>query len=274
MNLSVIRRIKWAAFVVTLGCGVAVGSLDIQSGPKIIEPEQVRFLDRTGASISNDGVLIGVDGKSVGTKGLVQGKRTVLNFVYFGCPTLCGQVVGGLQSAVNEAKNWPEDAQILTISINPDDTPSKAATYQQAIRSKLKDPRMADRWRVFVGAGDQIRQLANEVGFQYKKTDNGLDFIHPAGVIVLDPEGAVVRYLLGLTFDPKDLELALSESQPRQGRSLKDQTLLFCYAYDPKSGSYVLQAVKVMKVAGGFVAILMIAGITWLFFSESRKVKE
>ena len=88
-------------------------------------------------------------------------------------------------------------------------------------------------------------------------------FAHASGVIVTTPEGRLSRYLFGIEYPPRDLKFALMESSAGKIGSVVDQVLLYCYHYEPATGSYSLVAMNAVRMGGavtmvalfGFVAI-------------------
>ena len=48
------------------------------------------------------------------------------------------------------------------------------------------------------------------------------------------------RYLPGIDFAPRDLQLAIVEASEGRIGTLSDRILLYCYQYDPASGRYGL----------------------------------
>src|SRR4029079_2460301 len=97
--------------------------------------------------------------------------------------------------------------------------------------------------------GDQaaITSLTDAVGFRYTFDPDQHEYAHPAGLIVLTPDGTVSRYLYGLDFEPNDLRLALAESGQQQIATVTDRVLLLCYHYDPQNGRYSSLVLRIVQ---------------------------
>ena len=52
------------------------------------------------------------------------------------------------------------------------------------------------------------------------------------------PEGKLSRYFFGIEYAPRDVKFALIESSAGRIGNAIDQLLLYCYHYDPATGSY------------------------------------
>ena len=75
------------------------------------------------------------------------------------------------------------------------------------------------------------------------------------------PEGRIANYLFGVEYSPKDLRLALVDSAGGKIGNPIDTVLLYCYTYDPRTGSYSASILNLLRLAavatvvalGGFI---------------------
>jgi len=180
------------------------------------------------------------------------GKRPVLlNFAYYQCEDLCPLMLNGL---VKSLRALPfaagQQFSVLTVSIDPRDTPALAAATRETITKKYSLAVSQDGWRFLTGDAVAIRQLAEAVGFRFNFDSETGRFGHPAGIVLLTSEGRISRYFYGIEFSPRDLRLGLIEASAQRIGSPIDQLLLFCYHYDPASGKYSLLVTRVIRSAG------------------------
>jgi len=204
------------------------------------------------------------------------GKPVLLNLVYFECPMLCTMVLNGVNEGMKKL-GWSVGDQfnVVTVSINPKDSPEMAAAKKQNyLKDYLKAPHDPGRahqgWSFLTAEEAMIKKLAAGLGFEYKYDEVSKEFAHPAVTFILTPEGKISRYLYGITYDPKNLKLALLEASQGRIGTVFDRLLLFCYHYEPLSRGYSLQAMKVMQLgAMGMVAFL--GGYLLVFWSRQRK---
>ncbi|NDG84491.1 MAG: SCO family protein [Proteobacteria bacterium] len=206
------------------------------------------------------------------------GKPVLLNLVYFECPMLCTMVLNGVNEGMKKL-SWSvgEQFNVVTVSINPKDTPEMAlAKKQNYLKDYAKaqhDPEKARQGWAFLTAEEaMVKKLAAGLGFEYKYDEVSKEFAHPAVTFILTPEGKISRYLYGITYDAKNLKLALLEASQGRIGTVFDRLLLFCYHYEPLSRGYSLQAMKVMQLgAMGMVAFL--GGYLLVFWTRQRKGK-
>ena len=95
------------------------------------------------------------------------------------------------------------------------------------------------------GDSSNIYKIVNAVGFKFKRA--GLDFIHPAAIMVVSPKGKITRYLYGISFLPIDLKMAIIESQKGLSRPTVSKILTYCFAYDPQGRKYKLEVTKIIN---------------------------
>jgi protein SCO1/2 len=204
------------------------------------------------------------------------GKPTIVNLVYFECPMLCTLVLNGIKDGMKDL-SWSIGKQynVLTISINPNDTPAlaqvKRDNYIKSYLEKGHDAADANSgWHFLTGKEDQIKKLASGLGFEYKYDTIQKQYAHPAVTFILTPTGEISRYLYGITYQPKDLRLALLEASQGKVGNVFDRFLMFCYHYEPSSRGYALKAVRVMQAAGAAM-IAIFGGFLALFWIRQRK---
>ncbi len=198
-----------------------------------------------------------------------QGKPVILNLVYYTCPMLCNLLLNGQTAALRQIPWTPgNEYEVVTISIDPSDTfdlaQKKRASYLESYG------RPAPGWHFLTDDHGHAKRLADQIGFHYRWIEEQHQFAHPAVVTVLTPEGRISRYLYGITFNPRDVRLALTEAAEEKF-GITDRVLLFCFHYDPQAKGYVLFAANVMR-AGGALSVLVIGfSLWWLWRRERRR---
>lgn len=200
------------------------------------------------------------------------GRRPViLNLGYMGCPMLCGLVTNGMLEAMQAMQHTAgEDYHVISLSIDHTETPNLARAKKQGYVKLYDRPTGAQGWHWLTGEEDQIRAVTDAVGFNFAWNDRRQEYAHAAVLIVLSPEGKVMRYLYGIEFDPRTLQLSLVEaSEGRTGRTL-DRFLLFCFQYDSAAGSYAPIAMNIMKVGGVITVLVLGVMILFLRLRERR----
>lgn len=228
-----------------------------------IEPKEVKIgvYENLGKTIPLDLKFVDEYGNKKTLKEFINKKPTILTLNYYSCTALCSPLLSGVAEVLDKMKLKPYiDYNVLTISIEPLDTPTLALNKKKTHLNNIKIPFPPQTWSFLTGSQKNIDSITDAVGFKYQKRekDGVVDYLHPGVIIVLSPNGKIARYLNGVRFLSFDLKLAVLEaSQERSGPTIAN-TLLYCFAYDAKSKTYVFQA---EKVVGSFMF-----GIIFIFF--------
>jgi len=183
-------------------------------------------------------------------------KPVILALVYYNCPMLCTQVLGGLASSLKVVTfGAGVDFSVVVVSFDPMETAEQAAAKKHWMLDEYGRPDTAGGWHFLTGDETAIRSLTDTVGFQYTFDQTSAQFAHPAGISVLTPDGRLARYLFGIEYSPRDLRLALVEASENRIGTAVDQILLYCYEYNPSSGKYGLIAMRLIR-AGALATML------------------
>ena len=198
------------------------------------------------------------------------GKRPVLlALVYYECPMLCTQVLNGVTGALKVLNfDVGREFDVVAVSINPKEGPGLAAQKKQAYVDRYGRPHTAAGWHFLTGREENIRRLAEAVGFRYVYDEEIKQYAHGAGIELLTPKGVIARYFYGIEFSPRDIRLGVIEASEERIGSPIDNALLLCYHYDPTTGTYGPKVLGLVKIG----AIATIAGFgTFLFVSIRRE---
>jgi protein SCO1/2 len=184
---------------------------------------------------------------------------------------LCSVVLDAVSKTLGEMEWTPGvEFDVVTVSIAATETPDLARRQKDRFVAKVGREGVGDGWHFLTGTEDNIEQLANAAGFQFKWIQQAEQFVHPAVLIFAGPDGKITRYLYGLDYPPREVRTALVEaSEGKIGTSL-DRLILFCYQYDSTVSGYVLQASKLMRL-GGF---LMVGALVALFIGLRRRERK
>jgi protein SCO1/2 len=191
----------------------------------------------------------------------------LLTLAYYTCPNLCPLVLSGLVSALRPLSfTAGEEFVVLTVSLDPQDTPERAAAAKAQYLQRYGRP--AADWHFLTGTAAAIEQLAREVGFRYAYDAEQQQYAHASGLMLLTPQGVLSRYFYGVDFPPRDVRLGLVEAAAGKIGSVVDQLLLYCYHYDPRTGRYSVLVLNVMRVAGLTTVLLVGAMVGVLRYRE------
>lgn len=220
---------------------------------------------RLGKQLPMDAVLTDENGDEVKLETFFKGEKpVVLAFVYYSCPMLCNEVLNGLTASLKKISlEAGQDFEVVAISFDPRDTPEIARGKKQSYLERYgrSDEAAAAGWHFLTGKPEVIKQITEAAGFNYAWDEATQQFAHAGGVQIATPDGKMSRYFYGIDYKPQDLKFALMEASEKKIGSSTDQLLLYCFHYDPATGTYGLVVLKVLRVAG----VLTLFGIGLLF---------
>jgi protein SCO1 len=200
------------------------------------------------------------------------GKRPViLVLAYFRCPKLCTQVLNGLVNGLEQIGDLRigQDVTVLTVSFDPKEGPELAAAKKKAYVAQYGDAGADAGWHFLTGKEEAINRLAESVGFRFAWDQERMQYIHASGITVLTPAGRIARYFFGIRYEPKDLRFGLIEASDNKiGSPVDKALLLFCYSYDPVTGTYKMMVLNLIRL-GGAATVIVLA--TCLFVAWRRE---
>lgn len=199
-------------------------------------------------------------------------KPVILALVYYQCPMLCNLELNGLAKAMRKISlSAGEDFEVVTVSFDSRETPALAMAKKETYLEKYTRPHAVEGWHFLTGKEENIRALADSVGFHYTYDPISKQFAHASGIIVLTPEGKISRYFYGIEYKPQDLRLGLVEASNNKIGTPVDQLMLFCFHYDPTSGKYGLLIANVLRFAATATALSLFTFLFVMFRRERRE---
>jgi len=236
-----------------------------------LKAAQLGVNEHQGAMVPLDLTFINEKGEKVTLKKLMDGKPTMISLNYFRCAGICGPQFEDMAKMLSQLKLAENiDYKALTISFAEDETPALAAAKRKTYLGAIERPFVQDAWHFLISDNNSSAKLSKIVGFTYQKEVSKagvVDYIHPAALIMLSPEGKVTRYLNGINQLPFDVKMALLEAGEGKIGPTIAKRLLFCFAYDPKGKTYVF---KWEKITGIVMTLMMLAFFIYLVVTTKR----
>lgn len=254
-------------FIIVLMFVLSVGVVSGQSG--IVKSSEPGINEKLGKQLALEAVFSDEKGNQVSLKQIVD-KPTVLMFVYYNCPSLCNPLMAEVASLVDRVDLTPaKDYQLVCVSFDEEENSTVAAKKKQNILTSVQKQFPADGWRFLTGDKTNILNLANSAGFAFKK-ENG-QFAHASALILISPTGKITRYLMGTSFLPFDLKMAILEASEGKVSPTIANILKFCFNYDPEGRKYVL---NVTRIAGGGILLIAVVLVVVLSVKPRKKMSK
>jgi protein SCO1/2 len=198
------------------------------------------------------------------------GRPVLLSLNYSDCPMLCVVQLDGVVEVLNQLPfAVGEDFQVVTVSLDPREAPSKAQrTRAHYLSSYERGAELGDdAWPFLTGPQSSIDALAGALGFGYRFLPETGEFAHDAALMLATPEGTVSRYFFGIRYEPSTLRLSLVEASEGRLGGLVDQLSMLCFVFDHEAGAYVAEAFAIMRL-GGLVTVVVLGGFLLTFWRQ------
>jgi protein SCO1 len=265
--------VNWRAVVVASVLALTAAGVSAQSGGEGLRPQSgipsnqmpgqlqgVQFEQRLNTTLPLDLPFLDEAGREVRLGQYFSRRPVVLAFVYYECAMLCSQVLNGVTSALSALDETAgREYEVVAVSFDPRDTPMAAAAKKKAYIDRYGRHGAEQGFHFLTGSEASIKALTDAAGFKYAWDEETQQFAHASGFVVATPDGKLSRYFFGIEYAPRDIKFALIESSAGRVGSLVDQVMLYCYHYDPTTGSYSFVAMKAVRLGGAFT-LLALAG--------------
>lgn len=236
------------------------------------ELQDVGIEEKLGATVDQDIHFNDENGKDVTLGKYLNGnKPVILSLAYYNCPGLCNFHLNGMADALKETKvKMGKDFDYVVVSFDSRENSELAKEKKKNYVRAFGDESVADGWHFLTGSQASIASLTKEVGFKFRWDEQAKEFAHASAAILLTPDGKISRYLPGIHFEPKTVQLAVVEASNGTVGTIVDRFMLFCFHYDPKQSKYVVAAMKVMRIAGALTVLILALFIAPYWWRQRR----
>jgi protein SCO1/2 len=224
--------------------------------------------EKLGGYLSADARFFDENGNRADLKALID-KPTIIAPVYLGCNHECPLLLSGLAQAIGrlELMTPGKDFSLITLSFDDKDTPAIARDKKKDYLKAIGRPFPADSWKFLTGDAANIKKLTDSIGFKFQR-DGAHDFSHPITLVVVSPEGKIVRYLEGVSFPPFEVTMALTEAAEGRIGFPARKALMYCFSYDPLKKSYVF---NILQVTGTAMVLFVASFFAYLMLSTKKQ---
>jgi protein SCO1/2 len=196
----------------------------------------------------------------------------LLLFVWYKCDKLCHTTLNMLATTVSmmPAGDAPN---LIALSIDSRETAADAYRAKQTFIDRFPRLGLNDRWHFLTAPPGVMRRFTDIAGYQFRYDARHDQFIHPAGLIVLTPDGRISSYLFGAAFQPDALESRLKRAAANQVKAAPpNPLLLLCYGYDDTTGRYTFAVMKALRLlAVVSVLALIVAMLRWRLLEKKQR---
>ena len=256
-----------SGFTRRLSCAVTLLALTAAAPVRAaVPPEalaQVGGHASPGAQAPLDAAFVDQDGRPTTLGASLQGRPTVLLFEDYRCTTLCGPALAIAGHALQASGLTPgRDAALVTIGLNPRETPADARALRDA---RLRDePQWRAAARLLTGRQAEITAAAGALGYGYAYDPTSGQYTHPVAAFVLTPDGRLSRVLDQVSLTGSSVRAAIKDARGGALGEVVDQLALICHGISVAAGRYngavalalKLAALATLAAMGGGLALL------------------
>ena len=227
------------------------------------ELQKVEFVQYPGRQLPLDTTFTNEAGVPIRLKDCFRGTPVVLVPGYFRCRMLCEGVSDGLILALQgNRKQVGPDFRVVFLSIDPKEQLADSQARKRTFLQRYARPGSGAGCDFISGSSEAISALTNSIGYHYRFDPQSGEFAHPAGFVVVRPDGKLSRYFFGVSFSAAELDQAITDAARMKEPSKVEQLLLLCFHYNPlqsRYGSLVINSVRVLGLAtlGGLVLLVV-----------------
>lgn len=268
-------RLGTAALLVWLAALPAAGQQ-----PQVITKEQrglpgplaeVGYDQRLGETVPLDLELMDETGRTVKLGDFFGERPVVLALVYYECPMLCTMILNGLTTSLRAIDFDPgREFEVVVVSFDSREGAAEAAAARETWLPRYNRPGTESGWHFLTGDEASIRRLTDSVGFRFVYVEEDDQFAHAAGILALTPQGRLARYFYGIEYSARDIRLGLIEAADEKIGSMVDQVLLYCFHYDPSTGTYSAAAMNLVRL-GALVTMLILGAFLLVHWRRDRR---
>ena len=236
------------------------------------DPDSASFAfdPKLGAQLPPDALVRDEQGRAVTLGTVMGGAPLVLAPGYFRCPNLCGIVLADLFQALSRTGLVAgRDYSLLALSIDPAEAPPDAAAARARDLAAIPFAGAESGVRFLTGDEAAIKAVGDAVGFRSRFDAGQKQFLHPAGLVFLTPQGRVSGYLLGVGYTADEVRRALVTAGQETVAPASPPIVLLCFHYDPATGRYTLAVTRLLQLAAG-ITVLTIGGALWHALRRER----
>ncbi|CCJ08145.1 Electron transport protein SCO1/SenC [Methylocystis sp. SC2] len=187
---------------------------------------------------------------------------------YFHCDKLCGVTRPALLRAARKAGlSAGSDYVFIAISIDPTET-ADAARQAREIEFDAASPIGASEGiHYLTGTAENIRAVAEAVGFSYRSGARSQSFVHPIGAAIITAHGVVSNYLSGIGSSHEEVRGAIEAAATQNVAPRASPALLLCFDFDSTTGRYTFAIMKFLRIGAVGMALALAA----MIYREFRK---
>lgn len=164
----------------------------------------------------------------------LDGRPGLIAFVDYTCETVCGVAANALAAAEAGMKGDDLDHRVFVVGFDARDTDADRAAWLAGNR----DAAALGGSAFLAGGPEETAALVGAAGLRTVYDPEHDQFAHPAGSLLIDTQGRILRSLDLVSLQPDTLRSALIEASNGTAGTFVERAILSCYGWDAETGRY------------------------------------
>jgi len=242
--------------------------------------EQMGIEQRLGNQVPLDVPLKADTGETTSFREILKGGRPVVIMpMFYNCKGIClieqDQLV---KTLVKMREPIGEDFEVVMFGISPVETPELALAKKKLVlelyalgrKNKNLNSDAANAGLHYLTAPwDSIQKVTDSLGFKFSYDPRNDNINHPAGLMILTPDGRVSSYIYGKDYPTRILERDLEAASRGEIGKRAEIVLLGCIRIDPVTGKRTVIIENVLRV----MCVATLVGLVLSIVTMNRKYR-
>lgn len=254
--------------------GQGLGEMGSNRVPSSANIRGVGLEQRLGNQVPVDVPLVDEEGRSLTFGEATAGTPTVLLLIFYNCTGICSDELAQMAETLKAfgPNELGPNFNVVNISIDPTETPEIARARKSQYMMELRNDWAGDHWRFLTGTEEDVRRIADAVGFEFRIDPATGSINHPAGAMVLTANNQVSNYILRPEYPAEPLRRMIQRAGDNEIGARAEPFFLNCIMIDPLTGQMSLNVMNTLKVLG--ITTVFILGLSIFFMSRTRRQSE
>ncbi|NDW03393.1 SCO family protein [Jiella pacifica] len=232
------------------------------------ELSSVGFFPTAGRTLPLDAMLGDAQGDARTLGERLGGRPGLVAFVDFTCTTICGvaaNVLAGSEEALVETGAL--DHRTLVVGFDARDLAADRDAWL------ARNPEAATLGKAAFVTADPTttERLVEAAGLRTIYDLEHDQFAHPAGALLVDTNGRILRALDLVSLEPDTLRSALIEASNGSAGSFVERAILSCYGWDAETGRYKPLIDRILMIGCSGTAAAAAGFVGFMLLRERRK---
>jgi protein SCO1/2 len=233
--------------------------------------DQMGIDQKLGNQVPGDVIVQESDGRKIRFGDLYGTVPLVVMPMFNQCNGICIIEQDSLMKTLSRMKEpVGEQFKVVMLSIHPKETPELALSKKHLVLDRYNGERerrgypkvdTSAEWHYLTADWKSIQRLTDALGFRFTYNERTGNINHPAGIMILTPDGKVSSYIYGKDYPTRILQEDVRVAREGRVGEKAEVILLGCIRIDPHTGQKTLIVENVLRVAGVATVVVLATSI-------------